>query len=171
MSGTIFHDDVPFGGATSVDTLVDVNLGENGPSDGDILVYDSETGMWKPSGNLSTLNSKIAEQTVNTSAGTHSSKWTEIFNAIDMTKISARSSIITGDGVIFKVYAIAPNYIGAVHIENSYSSGGANGLRIYSVDASGSGATYNYVNAVAGGITVTNQSSGAVAADTVTIAY
>ena len=68
MSGTIFHDDVPFGGATSVDTLVDVNLGTNGPSDGDILVYDEETGMWKPSGNLGTLNSnksKVDKFTIN----------------------------------------------------------------------------------------------------------
>lgn len=65
MSGTIFHDGVPFGGATSVDTLVDVNLGENGPSDGDILVYDESTGMWKPSGNLSTLNSNNLGTAVN----------------------------------------------------------------------------------------------------------
>lgn len=154
----------PSGGGTAAGTSYDNTVSG-------LTATNVQDAIDEVQGEVSTLNSKIATQTVNTSAGTQASKWTEIYNAIDQTKITPRSAIITGDGNVYKVHGIYSNYIVCMHVENSYSGGAINGLRMYTVEMAANNATYTYTNLVAGGISVANQSSGAVTADTVTIAY
>lgn len=67
--GAIFHEGEEFGGALSIDTLMDVD-GDITPADGDILVYNAAKGLYEPSGNLSSLNSAMVKKDTNYNLGT-----------------------------------------------------------------------------------------------------